>query len=187
MTCPRRPSALPLSRPLILLAIGWWLASGPLPAVAQVTGCPLETVPFAPVDQVKPILETFFANLATQDVVSAARDLFAIFPISQEAKDSFANKITAMKGKLGNLSGSEFIGFRRFGVSQRYVIVYWFSFHDLMPVLWEFSFYRPKPDGPWQLNFIRFESDDLLEFMAFPKLQYDTLRMQLEGPPKPGN
>lgn len=151
---------------------------------AQTDACPLETGSFAPVEQVKPIIESFFNNLASQDVVTAAKDIFAIFPISQEAKDNFANKITSMKMKLGNVIGNEFVGYRRLGASQRYIIVYWFSFHELMPVLWEFSFYRPKSDGPWQLNFIRFESDDLLEFLSFPKLQYDSFRERLENATK---
>ncbi|NLI75118.1 MAG: hypothetical protein GX442_01595 [Candidatus Riflebacteria bacterium] len=157
-----------------------------LPALFLVAGvagaqpAPLETAAFAPADEVKPVLEEFFGNLTTQDVVTASKNLFAIFPISPQGKEGFANKITIMKGKLGNLTGCEFLGYRRFGLSQRYVVVYYFTFHDLMPVLWEFSFYRPKAGGPWQLNFIRFESDDLMEFLAFPKLQFEVLGQQRE-------
>lgn len=174
MTCPT-----PRSLPILLMACL-------LPALLLVAGVacaqslPLETASFTPAEEVKPILEEFFGKLITQDVVTASKNLFAIFPISPQAKDGFANKITTMKGKLGNLTGCEFLGYRRFGLSQRYVVVYYFTFHDLMPVLWEFSFYRPKAGGPWQLNFIRFESDDLMEFLAFPKVQYEVLGQQRE-------
>ncbi len=157
-----------------------------LPALVLMTGTaggqsmPLETAAFAPVDEVKPIIEEFFGNLTTQDVITASKNLFAIFPISPQGKEGFANKITALKGKLGNLTGFEFLGYRRIGLSLRYIVVYYFTFHDLMPILWEFSFYRPKAGGPWQLNFIRFESDDLMEFLAFPKMQFEVLDQQRE-------
>ena len=109
------------------------------------TALPLETQADAKVADVVKLVEGFFAKLQTEDVTTALKPVFQIFPIREEAQNGFINDVTRMKLRLGNVSGSEFLGFRRFGRSDRYFLVYFFTFHDRMPVAWEFTFFQPKP------------------------------------------
>lgn len=127
-----------------------------------------------------PILDNFFNLLAKKDAYSATKDLFKIFPISQDAKDDFVNKITFAKTKLGNITGHEFVGYKKIGLATKLYIIYWFSYHELMPILWEFTFYKPNNDS-WQLNYIRFESDDIMDFLTLPRLMFEKLRSELSS------
>lgn len=139
---------------------------------------PLSTASTPAVSEVCAIAEDFFSKFETLDVQSAMKGLFTIFPLNQQAQDAFVIDVTNLKTKLGTPTGHEFVGYRPLGSTQRYFVVYYFTFHPRMPVAWEFTFYKPQPNAPWQLNFIRFDADDIQEFLEFTKLQFESLRRQ---------
>ncbi|HOT29114.1 MAG TPA: hypothetical protein PLU72_13095 [Candidatus Ozemobacteraceae bacterium] len=143
---------------------------------------PLSTTTTPAVSEICAIAEDFFSKFETLDVQTAMKALFAIFPLNQQAQDAFVIDVTNLKTKLGTPTGHEFIGYRPFGSTQRYFVVYFLTFHPRMPVAWEFTFYKPEPNAPWQLNFIRFDADDIQEFLEFTKLQFESLRRQNSAP-----
>ncbi len=147
---------------------------------------PLSTATTPAVSEVCAIANDFFSKFESLDVQTSMKGLFTIFPLNQQAQDAFVIDVTNLKTKLGTPTGHEFIGYRPLGSTQRYFIVYYFTFHPRMPVAWEFTFYKPDPKTPWQLNFIRFDADDIQEFLEFPKLQFESLRRQNPStPPAP--
>lgn len=139
---------------------------------------PLSTNTTPALSEVCAISEEFFSKFETLDVQTAMNGLFAIFPLNQQAQEAFVIDVTNLKTKLGTPTGHEFIGYRPLGSTQRYFVVYFLTFHPRMPVAWEFTFYKPDPKAPWQLNFIRFDADDIQEFLEFTKLQFESLRRQ---------
>lgn len=144
---------------------------------------PLSTTATPAVNEVLAIAENFFSKFETLDVQTAMKGLFTIFPLNQQAQDAFVIDVTNLKTKLGTPTGHEFIGYRPLGSTQRYFVVYFLTFHPRMPVAWEFTFYKPDPKAPWQLNFIRFDADDIQEFLEFTKLQFESLRRENASTP----
>jgi len=122
------------------------------------------------------VIESFMSNLEKDTALAGLEKLFEVFHIGQSAKDAFAADLGNLKVKLGIPTGHSFIGFKSFGKSDHYYILYFFSYYNRMPVAWEFTFYRPVTGGAWQLNYIRFESDDIADFLSFPKLQFEAYR-----------
>lgn len=144
---------------------------------------PLSCTTTPAVSEVLAIAEDFFGKFEKLDVQTAMKGLFAIFPLNQQAQDSFVIDVTNLKTKLGTPTGHEFIGYRPLGSTQRYFVMYFLTFHPRMPVAWEFTFYRPDAKAPWQINFIRFDADDIQEFLEFTKLQFESLRRQNSSSP----
>jgi len=144
---------------------------------------PLSTTTTSAVSEVCAIANDFFSKFETLDVQTSMKGLFTIFPLNQQAQDAFVIDVTNLKTKLGTPTGHEFIGYRPLGSTQRYFVVYFLTFHPRMPVAWEFTFYKPDLKAPWQLNFIRFDADDIQEFLEFTKLQFESLRRQNTSAP----
>lgn len=148
-----------------------------LPACVQAQ-TPLSRATTPAVNEALAIADDFFGKFEKLDVQTAMKQLFAIFPLKDEAQNGFIGDVTNLKTKLGTPTGHEFIGYRPVGATQRYFVMYFMTFHPRMPVAWELTFYRPDPNAPWQLNFIRFDADDIQEFLEFTKLQFEALRRQ---------
>ncbi len=139
---------------------------------------PLSRATSPAVAEILVIADDFFEKLEKTDTYSAMKRLFEIFPLKTESQEAFVSDVTNLKTKLGSPTGHEFIGYRPVGSTERYYVTYFMTFHPRMPVAWELTFYRPIPNAPWQLNFIRFDADDIPEFLQFTKLQFEALRRQ---------
>jgi hypothetical protein len=124
------------------------------------------------------LAESFFSAWPTVDTETAIKTLFAVFPIGDAGKAQVINDITRAKLAMGEPNGFCCVGYRAPTGSERLVWLYFLSYHHLMPLAWEFTFYRPRPEGPWQLNLIRFESDEVHDFLTLPKLVFDWYRTQ---------
>lgn len=133
--------------------------------------------------EVLAIANDFFGKLETADTQTAMKRLFEIFPLKVEAQDAFISDVTNLKTKLGTPASHEFVGHRPVARTDRYFVTYFMTFHPRMPVAWELTFYRATSDGPWQLNYIRFDADDIPEFLQFTKLQFEALRSRTAGVP----
>jgi|GEM_PF-2034167 len=140
---------------------------------------PLSRASSPAMTEILAIADDFFERLEKTDTYSAMKRLFEIFPLKTESQEAFVSDVTNLKTKLGSPTGHEFIGFRPVGATERYFVTYFMTFHPRMPVAWELTFYRPAPNAAWQLNFIRFDADDIPEFLQFTKLQFETLRRQI--------
>ncbi|HOY65420.1 MAG TPA: hypothetical protein PLP29_00945 [Candidatus Ozemobacteraceae bacterium] len=134
-------------------------------------------------NEVLAIANDFFDKLEKSDTQTAMKRLFEIFPLKVEAQDAFISDVTNLKTKLGTPAGHEFVGHRPVARTDRYFVTHFLTFHPRMPVAWELTFYRAASDGPWQLNYIRFDADDIPEFLQFTKLQFEALRSRATGVP----
>lgn len=139
---------------------------------------PLSHAATPALNEVLAIADGFFDKFEKLDVQTAMKHLFEIFPLKPDAQNAFVRDVANLKTKLGIPTGHEFIGYRPIGATQRYFVMYFMTFHPRMPVAWELTFYRPDLNGPWQLNYIRFDADDIHEFLEFTRLQFEALRRQ---------
>ena len=146
---------------------------------------PIETTPTPQVREIQTIVNELFAPLVKKDTEGFLKKLFAVFPIGDRARLSFSEDIKTLTSKLNFPLDFEFVGYRSSGKSERFLLVYYLSIHPDMPVGWEFTFYRPVADGPWQMNFLRYHSDELFEFLHYPKMPFEVMQRQLrEGQPQ---
>ncbi|MBF0500618.1 MAG: hypothetical protein HQM09_10840 [Candidatus Riflebacteria bacterium] len=139
-----------------------------------------ETTPA--VKEILPIVDDFFGKLEAKNATDSLKQLFDIFPIEERSQKNFRSDIQVLSEKLGYPTGHEFIGFRPIGKCERYFLVYLLTHHDKMPVAWEFTFYRPVAGGKWQVNYLRYNSDEIFEFFAYPKLRFEGAVKAAEGP-----
>ena len=148
-----------------------------LPVYAQHLA--LETKPTPQIKELQGVITTLFAPLIKQDSETFLKKLFEIFPIGERARAGFGDDLKTLGGRLSFPAEVEFVGYRTVGNSERYFVVYYLSMHPEMPVGWELTFYQPQAGKIWQLNFLRYHSDDLYEFMQLPKMQFEALQKQL--------
>lgn len=125
------------------------------------------------------ISKNFFTTLIKKNVDKATKPLFAIFPISDKSKNKLKNDIKGMSNKVGPMLEAEYIGYRTIGKLKRYFKLYFISYHPILPIAWELTFYKPAPKGKWQLNYIRFNSDNIYEFIKYPLLKMSSMQKQL--------
>ncbi|HNV72732.1 MAG TPA: hypothetical protein PKO06_23685 [Candidatus Ozemobacteraceae bacterium] len=147
---------------------------------------PLETTPNPQVREIQTVVNEIFPLLIKKDSEGFLKKLFEVFPIGEQARISFSNDVKHLIARLQSPLDFEFVGYRMSGQSVRFIQVYYLTIHPTMPLGWEFTFYRPVADGPWQMNFLRYHSDELYEFLNYPKLAFEvmqkTLREELQGP-----
>lgn len=142
-----------------------------------------ETATSSETEEIRTITEGFFNKWINEDESSSFKEIFEIFPVADSAKESLAGSVARIKTTLGRINTHDFLGYRFFKNSQRYYALYYISYHELMPVGWEFTYYKSTPEGKWQLNFIRFDSDDIFDFIHFPKLQFDSYKESVRRNP----
>ncbi len=140
---------------------------------------PLETTPNAQVREIQTVVNEIFPPLIKKDAEGFLQKLFAVFPIGEQARRSFSEDVKHLIQRMGFPLDFEFVGYRSSGQSTRFIQVYYLSIHPTMPLGWEFTFYRPIADGPWQMNFLRYHSDELYEFLNYPKLPFEVMQKQL--------
>lgn len=172
---------------LLVITVFWFGPTqpmSPLPQAASAVGAgvglPLQTEPGGAVKEILPLTDDFFGKLEGKDASSALQLLFSIFPINEAAQGNFRSDIQLLSDRLGYPGAHEFIGFRQLGASERFFLLYFLSHHDKMPVAWEFTFYRPKTSNKWQVNYLRYNSDEIFEFFAYPKIHFESF---LKGTP----
>lgn len=174
------PVAMPAAEP----------ASGPAggPAVASATGetgaagavvlpwPPLLTAPAPWLAEPRAVLEAWLRGI----VAGRLREDFApvgkMFPVAAERQATLLTRLEEAMARLQTPDGFSFLGYRTLGEAGRLARLYYVTWHPLMPLAWEFVVYRGRSDGPWQLNFLRFESDAIDEFVALPPLAFERLR-----------
>lgn len=173
---------------LLVVTLFWFgptRSMSPLPSSATAAGpgsaLPLQTEPSTAVKEILPLTDDFFGKLLAKDASGALQLLFSIFPIDERAQGNFRSDIQLLSERLGFPGAHEFIGFRQLGGSERFFLMYFLSHHDKMPVAWEFTFYRPKISNKWQVNYLRYNSDEIFEFFAYPKMHFESF---LKGVPE---
>ena len=126
------------------------------------------------------ISKKFFSGLILKNVDTATKPLFKIFPISVKSKNHLKNDIKNLESKVGPMLEAEYIGYRTIGKMKRYFNLYFITYHAVMPIVWELTFYQPMANGKWQLNFIRFNSDNPYEFLKYPQLKLNLIQKLLK-------
>ncbi|MFZ2960125.1 MAG: hypothetical protein WA705_24860 [Candidatus Ozemobacteraceae bacterium] len=168
--------------PVVVLFLGFCFACCSMSSAAEEL---LQTEPPAAVKEIIPIVDDFFGKLQGKNATDSLKLLFAIFPIEERSQKNFRSDIQLLTDRLGFPSGHEFVGFRSIGKSDRFFLVYFMTHHDKMPVAWEFTFYRPTAEGKWQINYLRYNSDEVFEFLAYPKLRFEGSLRATEQPAPP--
>ncbi|MBF0546488.1 MAG: hypothetical protein HQM08_18725 [Candidatus Riflebacteria bacterium] len=135
------------------------------------------------IGEVVALVDSFFGPLEKSNATDSLKILFDILPVGNDTQESIKQDVQILTDKLGYPSSHEFIGYKGLGNCQRYLLVYFLSYHDKMPVAWEFTFYRPKADGKWQMNLFRFNSDEIFEFFGIPKIQFESILHTLTQTP----
>ena len=127
------------------------------------------------------VSKNFFTTIIEKSTDEATIPLFAIFPISDKSKEKLQEDIRDLKNKVGPMHEVEYIGYRTIGKLKRYFTLYFISYHVILPIAWELTFYKPTPKGKWQLNYIRFNSDNIYEFIKYPLLKLNLMQKQLRS------
>ncbi len=137
---------------------------------------PIQTEPDNQVKELIRIVDGLFTEFEGPREELFLKKLFQLFPLNETAQLGFMGDVVNLKQRLGTPVGHEFIGFRKVGASKMYYLLYFFTLHQVMPVAWEFTFYRPKAETPWQINFIRLQSDDIWEFLTQTTHQFEAFK-----------
>lgn len=125
------------------------------------------------------ISKDFFTSLVKASVDDATQPLFKIFPISDASKNKLKKDIKGLKDTIGPMIDAEYIGYRTIGSLRRFFTLYFISYHGIMPLTWELTFYQPISNAEWQLNFIRFNSDHMYEFLKYPMLRLNQIQKDI--------
>ncbi|MBF0407017.1 MAG: hypothetical protein HQM10_06675 [Candidatus Riflebacteria bacterium] len=148
---------------------------------ASISSIPLQTDKSSTVEELVVIVDSFLNPLEKSDATGSLKILFDILPVGSETQENIKLDIQVLTEKLGFPLSHEFVGYRTLGNCQRYILIYFLSYHEKMPVAWEFTFYRPVAGGKWQMNLFRFNSDEIFEFISIPKIHFESIINSLSG------
>lgn len=126
------------------------------------------------------ISKEFFTLIVKKSVDEATQPLFKIFPISDKSKNKLTKDIKGLTTTIGPMIQAEYIGYRTIGSLKRFFTLYFISYHGIMPLAWELTFYQPIANSKWQLNFIRFNSDHMYEFLKYPMLRLNQIQKNIK-------
>lgn len=109
----------------------------------------------------KETLERLFDALEEKGGKEALDAIKTVFRPDETSAGHLALKIDEMLATVGALRGHEFVGSRAIGHNRKYIELAYLSYHDLGPVMWEATAYRPGET--WMILKLKFSTENLTE------------------------
>lgn len=89
----------------------------------------------------------FLQGLVASQPEDAFAVLFLAFPIDPSAQTRFRERVLSACERVGPVTGFDLLGCRSLPDCTRYFQILFLTHHPVQPVAWEFTMYRPRPEG----------------------------------------
>ncbi len=148
------------------------------PAVAASSGVPLPEWAQEP----HRLVRNWFCSLVASGSEDAWRAIATAFPIGEEGHARFRERVARNFGIVGAPQSFDLVNVRSLSGTEGWVQLVYLMYNQRLPLAWEFTWYRPRPDKAWQLNLVRMESDAIYPFVSLSQLEFESISPAAPAP-----